>query len=245
MISFVLVCHDSAEHFPEVVENLRQSCRYEHEIIVVDNASRDPGYLVGDRVIRNPRNMLFTYAANQGLAASNPRAEQRVLINPDIRLHTTTLEELLDDMHRTKAGIGAPILVYPNLRVQHAGGEDYASLSDEEILDLEHHEHRHQGEPLLGVRNGFPTEVRWVSGAVLVISSSTYERLGPMREDFAHYKSDLEYCLRARRHGIPVICSRAVALHFHKKSSRRRTALGRRIAKMYYRARARRFLAAL
>lgn len=73
------------------------------------------------------------------------RAEHLLLVNPDIRLDASTLEDLLDDVGRTKAGIGAPILVYPDLRVQHAGGEEYASMCDEEVLGLPHHERRHRG----------------------------------------------------------------------------------------------------
>ena len=245
MISFVLVCHDSAHHFPDVVDNIHRSCAYAHEIIVVDNASRDAGYLVGDKVIRNTRNAFFTHAANQGLAASDPRADHLVLINPDIRLDASTFEDLLRDVERTGAGIGAPILVYPDLQVQHAGGEEYASMADGQVLDLHHHEHRHRGEPLVRVRSCFPRHVRWVTGAFFLITRAAFARLGPMCEDFVHYKSDIEYCLRARRRGIGVICSRAVSLHFHKKSSAPRGLVPQRVAKMHYRIRTRRFLARL
>ena len=240
IISYVLVTYNSAIHFPDVVENIRLNSPA-HEIIVVDNASSSTTYLRGDKIIKNTTNLMFTPAANQGIDAANKNSEFIVLVNPDIRLSRNAIETMIGEAERVNAGIAAPVLVYPDLVVQHGGGEPLSELSNEALLARDVNRHLDYGSALMDVIGNYPRECRWVTGALFMITRHALNVLGKLDERYTHYGSDLEYCLRAGDAGIKVICSSAICLHFHKKSSAKGLALLSNIRKFRFRSNERRF----
>ena len=88
------------------------------------------------------------------------------------------------------------------------------------ILKILSHQHLHDKDKLRTIINNYPKKVQWVTGALLLITKQALKVLGELDESYNHYKSDLEYCLRANEEKINVICSSSIALHFHKKSSK-------------------------
>jgi N-acetylglucosaminyl-diphospho-decaprenol L-rhamnosyltransferase len=243
-LSFVMVTYYSEVHFPHVIANIRSNTPVEHEIIVVDNGSKRPREILGDKVLHNPSNVYFTKAVNQGIEMADSRSDCVILMNPDVRLTRSTISDILDDMQALKAGVAGAILVYHDFVVQHAGGKPYEGKDDAAMLAMEKHEHLYAGERYADVRAGFPARVRWVTGALMAIRRDTIAEIGVLDERHVHYRSDSEYCVRANRHGIPVICSSGVALHFKIASSKRRNRVHEEYTRLRYKYYEKKFFAA-
>ena len=94
-LSVVTVTHDSAD----VVERCLRSVAAAHQVIVVDNASRDAtrervhGSLPGAVLIENRTNIGFGNACNAGFARAN--TEFVLFLNPDAALRPGALSELI------------------------------------------------------------------------------------------------------------------------------------------------------
>ena len=239
-----MVTYYSEVHFPNVITNIRASTPFEHEIIVVDNGSKRPREILGDKVLHNPSNVYFTRAVNQGIEMADSRSDCIILMNPDVRLTRSTIPTMLEEMRALKAGVAGAILVYHDFVVQHAGGKPYDGEDDAAMLAMEKHEHLYAGERYADVTAEFPARVRWVTGALMAIKRDTIAGIGVLDERYDHYRSDSEYCLRANRHGIPVICSSAVALHFKIAGSKRRNRVHEEYTRRRYRYYEKRFFAA-
>ncbi len=95
-LAAVVVACDSGPWLAECVRRLRAS-QPPVELVVVDNASRDGSTKTlaeqGVRVLRNPRNLGFAAACNQGARAST--APYLAFVNPDVLLEPETLARLL------------------------------------------------------------------------------------------------------------------------------------------------------
>lgn len=95
------------------------------ELVLVDNASTDGTSGLLDemegsaRVVRNPVNLGFATACNQG--ASIARSPNLVFLNTDTEVHEGWLEPLLEAIGDRGVGLAGSRLLYPNGRVQHAG----------------------------------------------------------------------------------------------------------------------------
>jgi GT2 family glycosyltransferase len=192
-------------------------------VVVVDNASEDntAGQVqsVNEldkrvRFFRNRANRGFAMACNQGASAL---AEPWVaFVNPDVYVEADTLSRLL--AHAT-ARAGAGLLgvelidargdVDPNSRradvslrqLMRAGGrKDCLYLGDD-------------GEPV--------QRVDAVSGALMLMPSNLFVKLGGFDESFRLHAEDLDLCRRVRAEGYEVLVANDIrALHVGGVSSR-------------------------
>ena len=220
LISYLLITYNSDIHFPDIIENLKKFTKPLNEIIIVDNNSENIDYLKAYRVKYNTKNVFFTSAVNQGLKLINKGSKYIILVNPDVRINKNTIEKLLSDSKDYNAGIAGTILLNSNLLVQHAGGQEY-DLKKLDPLEMDNHSHLHDGDKLKNIINNYPKKVQWVTGAFFMITKEAFAKLGILDTNLKHYKSDMEYCLRAINNNINIICSSAVCLHYHKKSGRK------------------------
>ncbi len=158
-------------------------------------------------VIRNPSNLGFTKAANQGIAAC---AGDVVLMNNDtIVLHEDWLTKLQETAYSSDdIGIVGCRLANEAGRIVHCGG-----AVDENL----------QGRNL----TCGPTEktdikdVEYATFACVYIKRSTIDKLGLMDEDFFAYYEDTDYCFRAKEHGLRVVVDgRVVVMHIENSTSR-------------------------
>lgn len=241
-----MVTHNSQAHFPSVIKNIRAHSPLPFEIIVVDNASKNPSYITNaEKVILNTDNKMFTPATNQGIAAADPDSDYIILINPDIRVTHNSIQKLINDTETLNAGITGAILCYPDLTIQHGGGENYGNKSTTEILKLSNNAHYNFKKQLNQVIQQYPIECQWVTGAVFLITRQTLNKIGNLDEEYTHYKSDLEYSLRARDNNIKVICSSAICLHFHKKSTPKKQIIQRLLSRLRFKIEEKRFQKAI
>jgi GT2 family glycosyltransferase len=190
---------------------LRSATAY--EVVVVDNGSTDHTARVLEqrgwvRVVRNPQNLGFAVACNQGARAA--RGDVLVFLNND----TIPLAGWLDALAAVLdadpgAGIVGAKLLYPNRTVQHAG---IAISRDYECPYL-----LYRGLPEDDPRVNRRRALRAVTGACLAIRGELFRELGGFDEGYRNSFEDADLCLRAVARGWRVIYEPASAL-FHLES---------------------------
>ena len=186
------------------------------EVIVVDDGSSDesanvlPG-VPGLRYVRNKVNLGFIGACNHG--ASLATGEFIVFLNND----TTVRRGWLDALVATFAlhpdtGLAGSKLVYPDGRLQEAGGIVFSDGSGWNYGRFEDPEHP---------RFNFVREVDYCSGAAFAIPRALFETLGGFDTLYTPaYYEDTDLAMRVRRHGLKVRYQPAsVVVHYEGISS--------------------------
>jgi GT2 family glycosyltransferase len=210
----VVVLHDSAAELTELLDSIRRHLPRAPQLIVVDNASADPGPELAERagaeVIRLKRNVGFGAASNAGVQRAVE--DVTVLLNPDVVLLDEGLERLAAAARRAPALL-APRLLRPDGSVQDSvhpapGGIDalVPALVPTPLLPRSLREH---ADPWRSARR---RRVGWAIAACLAARTDLLRELGPFRaEDFLFYE-DLDLCLRAAARGIPTLVEPGVAV---------------------------------
>lgn len=184
--------------------------RVPHEIVIVDNDSRDGTveWLRAEHpevhTIANPHNHGFASAVNQGAAAS--AADHLLLLNPDSLVDADGLERLLAVVSQDeRCGVAAPRLLDDDGRPARSCGR-FPNLW---TLACEH----------LGFARAFPNhawfsgykyagvpldrldEVAWASGAALLVPRRAWTDVGGLDDGFFMYMEEVDWCRRARARG--------------------------------------------
>lgn len=187
-------------------------------VVVVDNASQDCSAEMLQRefpnvhVIKNPRNEGFSVANNQGIRYALARGSKYVLLlNNDIEITDANwLQKLIVVMESdSKTGIVGCKLLYPDGRIQHAGG----------VVALRVPYNRGEEQIDRGQYN--KTEfMDFVTGAVLLIRSDVIRQIGLLDAGFSPlYCEDTDWCLRAKLYGYKVAYTPNPTLIHHCGSS--------------------------
>ncbi len=194
--------HSIVEHTPES----------DWEVIVVDDCSSDetPEYLSqcqGIRVIRNAENSGFIRSCNAGAEAA--RGEYLVLLNNDTTVTEGWLDALIDTFEQfDDAGIVGGRLVYPDGRLQEAGGIIFNDASG--------WNYGRGDDPALPQYN-FVSEADYISGACLAVRKADFERMGGFDTRFVPaYYEDTDLCFQVRTMGKRVIYQPATTIVHHE-----------------------------
>lgn len=165
------------------------------EVIVVDDASPDDSLeklraIAGLRVHARPINGGFIAACNDG--AAQARGDCLVFLNNDTVPQPGWLEALLATFDAVPdAGLVGAKLVYPDGRLQEAGGVVFADGSGWNYGRFDHPD---------GCRYGYLRDADYLSGAAIAIPRALFERLGgfDVRYAPAYYEdTDLAFAVRA------------------------------------------------
>lgn len=198
--SFTAQCLRSfAEHPPTVP----------YELVVVDDASPDDtrGRLArveGVRVVALDANQGFIGAVNAGIDAS--RGSFVVLLNNDTQITDGWLEALLETAQEPDVGLVGSKLVYPDGRLQEAGGIIFANAGGWNYGRFD--------DPNLQ-RYQIPRDVDYCSGAAIMVRKELLDELGGLDTDFAPaYYDDVDLAFSLRERGLRVVYQpRAVVIH--------------------------------
>ena len=117
-------------------------------------------------------------------------------LNDDVELDPGALARLLDEAEAHAAGDGAVVACGST---REPGGAEMTYGGQRRT---------HPRRPLrfaLVAPGATPVPVDTVSGNVVLVSAGAFARLGNLAPDFVHIFGDLDYALRARAAGIPVI----------------------------------------
>lgn len=208
--SIVIPVWNRAAYTRACLEGLARTATLDRaEVIVVDNASTDETpELLADwsdrvRVIRNPENLGFARASNQGARAA--RGEFLIFLNNDTVARPGWLDALLKEAQDPSVGIVGARLLYPDGQVQHAG----IVLGPDGTPD-----HIWRGVSADDPRVAESRDLDMLTGACLVIRKHLFERLGHFDEGYRNGCEDADLCLAARREGYRVrYCADAILEH--------------------------------
>lgn len=225
--SIITVNYASWPYTLRCIDSLYGTGYEDFEVVVVDNdqESVPPEIPHPVRLIRNPENVGFARACNQGILASE--GEYVVLINPDTLVEGDFFEGLEGFFDQNPgAGVAGTRIVDDegNLQLSARKELDFFSgfLGRTSLLTR-----LFPKNPLLkrlfpaAQKLSGPTVVDWVSGACMIIRRRTLEEIGPIDERFFMYFEDADLCRRAREAGWLVYYLPQVEVLHHTGASSR------------------------
>jgi N-acetylglucosaminyl-diphospho-decaprenol L-rhamnosyltransferase len=204
--SVVTVNYKSWPYALRCIDSLYATGYEGFEVVIVDNEGTVPPQIPHPvRLIRNPENVGFARACNQGMEVS--RGENVLFLNPDTVVEGgffESLEGVLDENPR--AGVVGPKIVGFEGDVQLTARRELSFLSG--VLGRTSLLTRLFPKNLL-VRRLFPaaeklsgpTAVDWIAGTCMAVRRRTLEEIGGMDERFFMYFEDADLCRRAREAG--------------------------------------------
>ena len=225
LVSIIVPTRDNAHLLRGCIGSVQSKSTYRaHEIIVVDNQSREPAALEylraleqsGEvRVLRFER--AFNYSAINNLAARHARGEVLVLLNNDTEVITPDwMEEMLGHLYQEGVGVVGAKLLFGDGRVQHAGD----AVGPGGCAD-----HLHAGIP--ADAGGYcdralvAHEVSAVTGACLMTFAKLYTRLGGFdARNVPIAFSDVDFCLRVQNLGYRVVFTPHARLYHYESATR-------------------------
>ena len=211
-VSVIIPVHGKVEYTIACLHSIaRQAPRASLEIIVVDDASPDDTAPIlrqidGLQLLQNTANLGYVHSCNAAAAAAN--GEFLYFLNNDTQVTTGWLDALLACFaQEARCGIVGSRLVYPDGRLQEAGGVVYADGSCWNIGRFESRFHS---------AYRFRCPVDYVSGASLLIRRQIFEELGGFDTRYAPaYYEDTDLAFMVRRLGFHVFYEpSSVVIHF-------------------------------
>jgi GT2 family glycosyltransferase len=194
-----------------------------YEVIVVDDASTDatPVMLASMenlRIITNRENRGFIHACNAG--AGTARGEFVYFLNNDTYITENAIPILLDTFVKfPTAGAAGSKLVYPNLKLQEAGGivwKDASAWNYGKFDDTSRPEYN------------YVREVDYCSGASLCVRKELFDSIGGFDTRYSPgYWEDSDLCFSIRKTGYKVYYQPAsVIIHLEGASAGTSTSSG-------------------
>jgi GT2 family glycosyltransferase len=181
---------------------LSQPTTFSYEILVTDDASSDGtqdalGKVAGRiRYIRNQKNLGFLRSCNA--AAACARGEYLFFLNNDTQVLPRTIDVLVELARaRPDAGMVGSKLIYPDGRLQEAGGIIWNDASAWNFG-----REQNPGDPAYN----YVRDVDYISGTAILISRKLWKELGGFDELYVPaYCEDSDLALRIHRCGLKVL----------------------------------------
>ena len=212
-LSIVIPCFNGVEYTAACLESIARNTPESHEVILVDNGSTDgtsdhfAATHEGDgALIRNPRNLGFGVACNQGLAAAEGR--RAMVLNNDTVVTPGWYTAMAAAFDRDPSiGVVVP-------RSNHVGG--LQMLAEIEYTSAPSPELDAFAERRARAHAGTGRPVSRVTGLCMAVRREVLERVGGFDPVFGlgNYEDD-DYSLRARLAGYALwICDDSFIHHF-------------------------------
>lgn len=208
----VIVCfRDRPELGERCVRSLLERSSYERVAVrMIDNGSSDPDTArLLERLGRDGRVLVetdarrFNFSALNNAAAERSNADVLVFLNNDTEvIDPDWIEVLLEQALRPEVGAVAPLLTYPDGRVQHAGvavgihgwaGHPFAGLGPEQQTPF--------GAASDGTRNWMA-----VTAACMMVERRKFAEVGGFDESFVVGGGDVDLGLRLTAAGYRSVC---------------------------------------
>lgn len=219
-ISVVVLAYNSAEFLRPCLESLALATGGRHQIVIVDNASRDATLTVAKAAIADlPIDaLLVPLSGNRGCAGGNNAGWRAasgdfiVFLNPDTEIEPACIEQLIEPMlHDSRIGITGAKIYYPeSRRLQHAGGILHPNGMSN---------HYGAGEEDTGQHDTM-RDCAYVTGAGFAVRRSLLVDLKGFDEDFfPAYFEETDLCRRAAMRGWRIVYNPAAVLYHHESVS--------------------------
>ncbi len=213
-LSICVVAWNVREVLRDCLHSIRRAGpEVDHEILVVDNCSRDGTAAMVETgfpevaLIQNDRNRGFASASNQAIRAS--RGRYLLLLNPDTRVPAGSLEEMVGFLDgRPAAGGAGPKLLNPDGSLQPSvrSFPTIASAFQQFTILGELGLFRRARSVYLksDFDYGRPAIVDQPMGAALFLRREALEEVGLLDEGFFLYFEEVDLCRRLNRAGRPL-----------------------------------------
>jgi len=228
-LTIVIVSYETPELLAKGLQSIAASeVHGRARVVVVDNSASEGCAEVARAtpfvtLIRNPKNVGYARAVNQGLEATD--SEFVLVLNPDIEVERGAIARLLLAMaERPAAGLAGAKLLNPDRSLQYSCRRFYTpaaillrrtflgrlfprarALREHLMLDWDHQTTR---------------DVDWLIGACLLVRRRALEDVGPMDERYFLYFEDVDWCARMHHRGWEVLyVPDAVMVHHHRRES--------------------------
>jgi GT2 family glycosyltransferase len=227
-LSIVIVSFNTRADLERCLESLFSAPpAVTHEILVVDNASRDgsPGAVRGRwpsiRVIEQATNAGFSAANNAGIREST--GELILLLNSDCLVPAGAIDTLIARLTATPEGaVAGPRLVDDNGRPELSFGSMISPLAElRQKWTLMLYERR-VGWMERRVIEAIGREhyVDWVSGAALLAYRADLQAVGLLDERYFLYTEDVDLCAAIRARGRRILFTPAATITHLRGRSR-------------------------
>ncbi len=208
-VSVVICTKDKGHLLSQLVQGIlrAQANRLADIVIVSNNTANCYAKQTLEELRRLPKvkvveyNHPFNFSAQSNRGARAAGGDYILMLNDDVAPITADwLEQLLGPFADPEVGVTAPLLLYPDERVQHAGmfmgfqgsaghALRFARLPEQDYMFYA----------------SAPRDVSVVTGAVLLMSRACFQALNGFDELLASYLQDVDLCLRARRSGFGIV----------------------------------------
>jgi hypothetical protein len=215
----------NAEGTVACLDSLTRITMPDAKVIVVDNGSADDSVPAIRRY--HPDITLLETSANLGYAGGNNvgirwalehGAEYVGVLNNDVLVDPDFLQPLLTAQHRTlNNAIVTPMICRteePEIIWALGGSIDWQTATSQLL---------HAGEHRDAWKDCAPHEVDYALGTAMLASRQVWEKAGLIDESFFLYYEETDWCVRARRLGIPSVVVPASCVWHQAGSSDGRT----------------------
>jgi len=193
------------------------------EIILVDDGSSDiskkiPELIKGVTYLRNEEAQGFVLSSNRGAAAA--RGDYVVMLNNDTEVTVGWLDELVWPFeHFSDVGMTGGKLIYPNGRLQEAGGIVWNTGDP-----WNYGRYANAADP----RYNYTRQVDYLSGACVMLPTKLWKEIGGFDEAFVPaYFEDTDLAFRVREKGLKTVYApKALVIHYEGVSSGTSTSSG-------------------
>lgn len=214
-VSIVMPVFNGLEYTCQCIDSLLRYTSVPYELIVIDNGSFDGtwdylrrikkrGSLICLKTIRNPTNLGFPKACNQGIAQA--QGKYIVIMNNDVIVTEGWIEGLIRCIESDqRIGLVGPMSNYVS------GGQllrDVPYRTKEEMHRFaKRYAEEHRGEK---------EEVKRLVAFCLLVKREVFEKIGTFDERFeiGNFEDD-DLCLRARLAGFKAVIARDVFVHHY------------------------------
>jgi len=211
-VSIIIPVYNQFEYTYNCLLSIKKSVRkLSYEIILADDRSSDETqnaseYFFNINLIRNKSNLGFLRNCNY--AAEKAKGKYIVFLNNDTQVQEYWLESLFELMEREiKIGLAGSKLVYPDGRLQEAGGIIWKDGSGWNFGRLD--------DPNKPEYN-YVKEVDYISGASIMVRTSVWKEIGGFDQRYIPaYAEDSDLAFEIRKHGHKVVFQpKSVVVHF-------------------------------
>jgi len=218
VVSVAIIAFNAREVLSRALLAMR-AARGVEQLVVIDSGSTDGAPEMVEREfpgvpVHRVENRGYVGGVNAALEVL--QGERLGLMNSDVFVRAdtfTSIEAHLDADPR--AGIVGPWCVLPNGRAQPLGP----------LYRWHHRGWRTlpapDGSGFTNPYAGGARRVPWVAGALMVVTRTCADRIGPMDEAYGFYNEELDWCFTARKAGFRVLLAPEPVVHLGGASTPR------------------------